>query len=187
MKQKLKVLRLYKRFQPFVTKGLFILALSLFVFTVVKAASRSVYYNPGETLDPTCAPGETNCSVYPALNIAISKTYAELSAMVTASQLVSGQKYRITDFRTYHAIYNTVPAVYNTGPTEVLIVTALTASTLSNIAQSESYPQDIIHYELVRTHKWNDVLIDGGDRGWIYYREDTIQSNKLTYDFRNVK
>ena len=107
MKQKLKVLRLYKRFQPFVTKGLFILALSLFVFTVVKAASRSVYYNPGETLDPTCAPGETNCSVYPALNIAISKTYAELSAMVTASQLVSGRS--IASLISAHTMRFTIP------------------------------------------------------------------------------
>lgn len=185
MKYKLKIIKLYKKFQPFMAKGLILLVLSLVVFAVAEAASRSAYYNPGETLDPSCAPGDTNCSVYPALNIAISKTYAELSSMATAGTLVKGQKYRITDFRTKHLIPNT--AVYNTGPTEVLVVEALTASTLKSEAKSESYPQDIIHYELVQSHYWNGVLIDGGDRGWIYYREDTLQNNKVDYDFRNVK
>jgi len=134
-------MKLCKKAQPFLTKALILLALSFVVFGVVEAASRSVYYNPGETLSPDCTPGEANCSVYPALNIPISKTYAELSAMATAGTLVKGQKYRITDFRTYHLIPNT--ASYNTGPTEVLVVTAMTTSTLSKIAQSESYPQDI--------------------------------------------
>ena len=40
--------------------GLFILA--MFV-TVVIAAPPATKYNPGETLDPTCSPGDANCSV----------------------------------------------------------------------------------------------------------------------------
>ncbi len=37
--------------------------LSAFSLTIVYAAPRITQYTPGETLDPDCAPGESNCSV----------------------------------------------------------------------------------------------------------------------------
>jgi hypothetical protein len=45
-------------------RTLFALAfLSVFSLSVTYAAPRITQYTPGETLDPDCAPGETNCSV----------------------------------------------------------------------------------------------------------------------------
>jgi hypothetical protein len=41
------------------------LFLSLTIFFLIKAAPPNTPYLPGETLDPNCAPGETNCTVYP--------------------------------------------------------------------------------------------------------------------------
>jgi len=41
------------------------LFLSLAIFFLIKAAPPNTPYLPGETLDPNCAPGETNCTVYP--------------------------------------------------------------------------------------------------------------------------
>jgi uncharacterized delta-60 repeat protein len=38
---------------------------SLTIFFLIKAAPPNTPYLPGETLDPNCAPGETNCTVYP--------------------------------------------------------------------------------------------------------------------------
>lgn len=101
----------------------------------------------------------------------IDKTHAELSAMATGATLVPGQLYRITNFRTYHLIPNTTD--YNTGSTEVLIVRALTSSTIDKLAMSESYPQDVIYYELV------DSSTMGGDRGRIYFRHDTAPTKNI--------
>ena len=118
-------------------------------------------------------------------SLVTSVTWSTLNTMATVSYtLVPGMKYRITDFRTYHLIYNT--ASYQTGTVEALVVTALTNSLLDKVAVSESYPSDIIYYELNGTHLFGGSSVQS-DRGWIYYREDTIQNNKLTYDFRNVK
>jgi hypothetical protein len=151
---------------------------SIFNFVIDGPANIPSLRTLGTGATQACAGNDSRLGI-------LDTTYSSLVSMASGGTLLPGQKYRITDFRTRHLIPNTL--VYNEGPTEVLIVEALTASTLKSEAKSESYPQDIIHYELVQTHKWNGVLINGGDRGWIYYREDPIQNNKLTYDFRNCK
>lgn len=110
--------------------------------------------------------------------------YAALVAKVGATGLTPEKEYRITDFRTSYTIPNTT--TFFTAAVEPLIVKAANVNTLYAEARSNTYPQDIIYYELVCTHKWASVLITA-DRGWIYYREDTLQSNKLDYDFRSVK
>jgi len=38
---------------------------SLTIFFLIKAAPPNTPYLPGETLDPNCAPGDPNCTVYP--------------------------------------------------------------------------------------------------------------------------
>lgn len=123
------------------------------------------------------------------MTIPKSITYAQLLNIQQTGNLIASQTYKITDFRTRHAILNTV-GVYNEGPIEPLTVYAISNTELAAEADSESYPKDIIYYEITCTHIWGtmqDAVIDGPDRGWIYYREDTLKNNKLTYDFRNVK
>lgn len=109
----------------------------------------------------------------------IDKTHAEMLPLVSASELTPGQLYRITDLRTRHLIPNT--AEYNIGPTEPMIVTATTVNTLFAEAYSETYPQDIIYYELV------DSSTAGGDRGRIYFRHNTVKNISVWEDWRAIK
>ncbi len=108
-----------------------------------------------------------------------SVAYDELKALITGSLLSIGQTYRISDYRTRHTIPNTTDV--NVGPTEPLIVTAASTSKLSSLAYSESYPQDIIHYEFV------DSSTAGGDRGRILYRKDTKWNIAMHEDWRHTK
>lgn len=110
----------------------------------------------------------------------ISITHFGLKTLAEAAGLTPGQKYRITDFRTRHTILYT--SEINTGPNEVLIVTALTASKLEATAYSESYPQDVIVYELENT--LHDPAVD---RGTITYRWDTRKDISSYEDWRVVK
>ncbi len=93
--------------------------------------------------------------------------------------LSAGEKYRIVDFRTKHNIPNTTDV--NVGPAEPLIVTAISKNKLSILAYSESYPQDIIHYELV------DSSTAGGDKGRIVYRKDAKWNIAMYEDWRHIK
>lgn len=127
------------------------------------------------------------------LRQAIDITYSDLTTLVSSSGLIPEQTYRITDFRTRHKIPGIQfgePAEWNGDislgdlfdtTTEPLIVTAETSSALHAVATSDLFPQDIIHYELV------DSTTQGGDRGRITYREDTLQKIKVVNDFRNVR
>lgn len=107
-----------------------------------------------------------------------SVTYAQLVALQTGNQLITGQNYLITDFRTRHIIPNT--AVVNTGPIEPLIVTASNTNEISYRAFSTSFKQNILHYEIV------DSTTAGGDRGRIYYRYDTQSGVASWYNWRVV-
>ena len=116
----------------------------------------------------------------PTISLVEDITYAALVVKVGASTLEPGKKYNITDFATRHIIPNS-GGTPNTGSTEALIVTAIAANKLDMLAESTTYPQDIIHYELV------DSSTAGGDKGRIFYREDTKQNISTGYDWRNVK
>ena len=109
---------------------------------------------------------------------AISVTYAQLSALVAVSSLVPNQWYLITDYQTVYTIPNSSSTF--TGPTESLLVQAVTASALSPDAYSPSYPQDRITYELVDTAGW------GGTFGRISRRIDTKIATDRALDWRNV-
>lgn len=110
----------------------------------------------------------------------VTVSYAELKGLAESSRLQPGRRYRISDFRTRHTIPYT--KVVNTGPVEVLQVTAATPGSLTPFAVSESHPQDLIRYELVNT------LEDAAfDRGRIMYREN-FEKNLASYeDWRAVK
>jgi hypothetical protein len=76
----------------------------------------------------------------------------------------------------------------NIGTIEPLILTALSANTISNICYSSLYPQDIIYYDYSDNEYLQDDNTNNGLRkGWIYKRIDTILNIKIPYDFRNIK
>jgi hypothetical protein len=111
----------------------------------------------------------------------ISKTYTEIAALISGSLLLPGQQYLISDYQTVHTIPGT--AATNTGPTEPLIVTAISANELAPIAYSTLYPNDIIYY-----HSGTDAInFPGSTKGYISRRIDTIQNNDIGTDWRHVK
>ncbi len=126
----------------------------------------------------------------------IDKTYEQLLAMQVAGTLVAGQTYRITDYRTKHRVWGTsVTPVYHVGSVEPLIVTANSSDSLERLVYSDTYPQDIIHYELVDSSAGLDVLMETQgarcdwecDRGRILFRHDTLNDVQVHCDFREYR
>lgn len=107
-------------------------------------------------------------------------TYLELKALYDAGTLTPLQWYRITDYAT---IYDqTLSDVTKTAAGEVLLVQATSASTLSNVAKSESFPDDIIHYDITKDTTFINAA---AAKGKITYREDKA-GNKAYFDWRKV-
>jgi len=104
--------------------------------------------------------------------------YADLVALIGASNLVAGAKYLMTDFRVLENIPNT--ADQHSGIVEPLIITALSNQRISTEVQSPTYPQDFLNYEIV------DTTTQGGDMGRIYYRKDNVINISTYYDWRNI-
>lgn len=147
----------------------------------VSLPARAIMNFVGAGVTVTDAGGKTVVTIpTPTVSLVEDITYAALVVKVGASTLEPGKKYNITDFATKHIIPNS-GGTLNTGATEALIVTAISTNKLDVIAESTTYPQDIIHYELV------DSSTAGGDKGRIFYREDTKQNISTGYDWRNVK
>lgn len=125
----------------------------------------------------------------------INVTYAQLATLISNSGLKAGLYYRITDFATVNYLLNgnTPTAYINTGSTEVLIVRAISVNQLDKVAQSESYPGDIIHYDWNPANWLADIsfstsgTIIAGWKGVIYYRKDARYNVSTHYDWRNVK
>lgn len=120
------------------------------------------------------------------LNNTISVTYWGLKYLITNSLLKPGRAYRITDFKTLHKIPKTSQRndVYTTIPTEVLVVRALTKNKISTQAQSEDFPNDIIHYTVDST-AWKDLYI-AGQKGCITLRIDPVRNIEVgNGDWRN--
>lgn len=147
----------------------------------VSLPARGIMNFVGAGVTVTDAGGKTVVTIpTPTISLVEDITYAALVAKVGASTLEPGKGYNITDFATKHVIPNSGGTV-NTGAVEALLVKAISANKLDMLAESTTYPQDIIHYELV------DSSTAGGDKGRIFYREDTKQNISTAYDWRNVK
>ncbi len=111
-------------------------------------------------------------------------TYVDLLALRNASSLIPLQKYAF-EFRTYHKIPDTDPAEYYTGPTETIVVEAISASELNPVVQSLDHPDDIIYYELVSTNTCD--LGVSFDRGRIIRRMVSKHGIDIGADFRGMK
>ena len=119
-------------------------------------------------------------------------THAELKALRDAGTLVPGQFYRITDYVTM--VTTTSPSTRSAGHPFDIIVMALDATTLSELAwatqhDGDEYFKDArleawkIKYCLENGFTWADA--EGG-KGVIYEMEDEW-GNRCPYDFKNIQ
>lgn len=122
----------------------------------------------------------------------INITYDELLDAISNSSLLPTQRYRLTDYKTVH--YNYPDSSINTSSNiEPLILYAISDNSLESTVYSESYPGDIIYYDINLTYSGDDghfrrnSVVVPGFKGYIYYRNDVLQGNETHYDFRNVK
>lgn len=115
--------------------------------------------------------------------LVIDVTYAELVDKIASSQLIPGQKYRITDYRTAYNMPNVTPTEKIVCTVEPLLVTANSVNTLSMYAYSEAFPQDEIYYDIAN----NQTMVPGCDMGYIYRRVDKLKNIDIGFDWRYVK
>jgi len=114
---------------------------------------------------------------------AVDITYVELINHISASTLVPGQTYKITDYATVYNMPNVSPVEVIVCGIEPIMVTAIHINKLSPIAFSPAFPQDVIYY-----HVDNDqTAVPGCTKGYISRRIDTLKSNDIGFDYRNVK
>lgn len=124
----------------------------------------------------------------------INTTANDLKNLVKKGNLETSKVYRIADFRSiydrpdYEEVGgNIVPKDANNiqtikGDIEPIFVQALSTSQLSPIAYSELHPDDILHYQL----EYNTPINNTPTKGFIYYRENTTNNVKTSFDFRNI-
>ena len=132
------------------------------------------------TLTSTGCRNKVISSIGEGGSIYIAKTYAELRTLITASQLVKGASYLLTDFAT---IYDqSISDITKTSSIERLVLIANSNNTFNPIVSSLDFTTDIIHYDITvdSTYINNEPC-----KGKITYRED-INGNKAPFDFRKV-
>jgi hypothetical protein len=115
------------------------------------------------------------------LRFIIDKTHAELTTLKSGSQLIPGQKYKITDFKTKYNqdVTNTVKTAASF---ETLILTATSINTFDEIVQSIEFPKDFLKYD------FDDILCEDATtarKGKITHRT-TSDNNTTAYDSRTV-
>ena len=122
----------------------------------------------------------------------VSMTYAQLIANIGANTLVPGQQILLTDYHTSQYIpYSGTGGggiggeAVNVGPTEPLVLTAISNNTLSLVAQSLQHPEDVILY-LPSVPDGNYEYAPVSGKGCIIYRRDQKRSIARDYDWRNV-
>jgi hypothetical protein len=129
----------------------------------------------------------------PAGALIISKTYAELKALKNASQLVSGQYYKITDFQLkWWNISINDNTVKTSAYVEPLNVLAISSNKFSTTASSDLYPTDIIYYdfESVTSASWGPGDLNYKPipdfKGDIFRRIDPLKDIDICYDWRHI-
>jgi len=117
-------------------------------------------------------------------NNAVPITYVALKALYDAGTMTVG-RYEIIDFQSFHIIPNTTDRndTYTTIPVEPLIVEAVSASELSPIALSTTYPDDVIYYDITSDYLGSSKAT--GHKGCITKRIQTKKSIETNFDFRN--
>lgn len=119
----------------------------------------------------------------------IEKTYAELLAMRNASELVTGQKYLMTDFAT---IYDQPDLDSDGNPKEIvatktateepLVLTAISNGDFDTVVCSKAFPEDSIRYNILFD---TTEAMEAPAKGRIIERIDE-RGNRADYDFRGV-
>lgn len=125
-------------------------------------------------------------------NQILNTTYSTLTGLKATSGLLSGQLYRISDFVLKWNNQSINDSTVKTAVSgEPLIVTALSNKQIYHIAQSETYPQDTIYYNIDASgsYSWgtiNNTAAIPDFKGWIYRRVDNLINIDMPYDWRNI-
>jgi hypothetical protein len=125
-------------------------------------------------------------------NQILNTTYSNLTGLKATSGLLSGQLYRISDFVLKWNNQSINDQTVKTAVSgEPLIVTALSNNKIYHIAQSETYPQDTIYYNIDASgsYSWgaiNNTAAIPDFKGWIYRRVDNLLDIDIPYDWRNI-
>ncbi|AJA42543.1 tail fiber protein (endogenous virus) [Clostridium phage phiCT453A] len=107
------------------------------------------------------------------------KTYEELKTLVENKELVPGQGYLMTDYRTKYE--QPISNVIKTLEVEPLLLTAISNEAFAPVVYSPKHPKDIIYYDID-----NNVCEDDTTprTGFITYRELGDTGNKAPQDCR---
>jgi len=125
-------------------------------------------------------------------NQILNTTYSELTGLKATSSLLSGQLYRISDFVLKWNNQSINDQTVKTAVSgEPLIVAALSNKEIYHIAQSETYPQDTIYYNINASgsYSWGTINNNASIsdfKGWIYRRVDNLLDIDIPYDWRNI-
>jgi len=122
----------------------------------------------------------------------VEMTYSELISSISGSTLVPGQKILLTDYQTVHYIQYSGPSSGGTGNEEVnvgaiepLLLTVTSNNTISQFADSLTYPQDTILYSPTMADG-NYEYVAAQGKGCITFRKDNPLSISRDYDWRTV-
>ena len=125
-------------------------------------------------------------------NQILNTTYSILTGLKATNSLLSGQRYRISDFVLKWNNQSINDQTVKTAASgEPLIVTALSNKEISYLAQSETYPQDTIYYNINASgsYSWGSINNNASIpnfKGWIYRRVDNLLDIDIAYDWRNI-
>jgi len=120
--------------------------------------------------------------------------YEDLKALRADGELIAGQKYLLTDYRTVYQQDRGWIYMDKTSDVEPLILTAISTDEFSSIAYSPSYPQDIIWYNFDNELSPDNTSlfyssfdrISKGFKGIIIRRIDTQKNIDYSYDWRTM-
>ena len=137
----------------------------------------------GVTVSETATTSDT--LLYEAIKVpsVISRTYAELAAMITAKTLVQGQKYLLSDHITTYIQPITLLEM-TADEAEPLLLTASSDCTFEPIAFSALYPDDAIYYSFNLPTVFAN---DGFTKGIILRRDIPSRNVSIPMDWRHIK
>jgi len=119
-------------------------------------------------------------------------TYTQLVSLINGGNLNAGAFYLITDYQTASYIqYSGTGSggiggeAVHLGAVEPLLVQAISNSEISLSAQSLTFPNDIINYQISVPDGDYEYAASQG-KGCIIYRKDAVNNIGRDYDWRNV-